>query len=346
MVNMEPKSEVVIRQHDYLSGRVLFVNAATDDLLSNLAHNIEASIWTWNYNEFQYFQNQQAKVHFGTDLPEAEFDQAVVFVPKSKELLNYILHNLVSRLAVGASIFLVGEKKGGVERAAKQLQPYGQAIKLDSARHCQMWQLTTDKTVTAKPLAEWAQVYNVPTPAGELSICALPGVFSQNRLDIGTGVLLPYLKQVTSGKIADFGCGAGVISAYLSKLNPKNRIFALDVDAFALASTRMTFEKNNLPLEQLEIKAVTGIEDAPLFLHAIVSNPPFHQGIQTDYNASETLCKTARRHLKSGGELWIVANRFLNYPLLIEQSFSQCTTKADQQGFKVLFANTQKSSKE
>ena len=146
---MEPKSEVVIRQHDYLSGRVLFVNAATDDLLSNLAHNIEASIWTWNYNEFQYFQNQQATVHFGTDLPEAEFDQAVVFVPKSKELLNYILHNLVSRLAVGASIFLVGEKKGGVERAAKQLQPYGRAIKLDSARHCQMWQLTTDKTVTA-----------------------------------------------------------------------------------------------------------------------------------------------------------------------------------------------------
>lgn len=27
----------------------------------------------------------------------------------------------------------------------------------------------------------------------------------------------------------------------------------------------MTFEKNNLPLEQLEIKAVTGIEDAPYF---------------------------------------------------------------------------------
>lgn len=343
---MEPRSEVVIRQHDYLSGRVLLVNAPTDDLLSNLAHDIEASLWTWNFNEFQHFQNQEANVHFGTDLPEADFDQAIVFVPKSKELLNYILHNLVSRLAVGSSIFLVGEKKGGVERAAKQLQPYGQTIKLDSARHCQMWQLTTNTTVTAKPLEQWAQEYSVPTPAGELTICSLPGVFSQNHLDIGTAVLLPCLKQVTSGKIADFGCGSGVISAYLSKLNPKNRIFALDVDAFALASTRMTFEKNNLPLEQLEIKAVSGIEDAPLFLHAIVSNPPFHQGIQTDYNASETLCKTARRHLKSGGELWIVANRFLNYPLLIEQNFRQCTTKVDQQGFKVLFATTQKMPKE
>lgn len=339
---MEPKSEVVIRQHDYLSGRVLFINAPTDDLLSNLAQDIEAAVWTWNYNDLQYFQQRSATVHFGTLLPEQDFDQAVIFVPKSKELLNYILHNVASRLTQGASIFLVGEKKEGIERAAKQLQPYGQAVKLDSARHCQMWQISLNTTVKAKALADWAQQYTVTTPNGDLTICSLPGVFSQNRLDIGTAVLLPYLSQVTAGKIADFGCGAGVISAYLSKLNPKNRIFALDVDAFALASTQMTFEKNNLPLEQLEVKAVTGIEEAPLFLHAIVSNPPFHQGIKTDYNASETLCKTSRRHLKSGGELWIVANRFLNYPQLIEQSFKQCTTKADQQGFKVLFANTQK----
>ena len=343
---MDPRSEVVIRQHEYLSGRVLLVNAPTDDLLSNLEKDITPCLWTWNNNEFQYFQLQQANVHFGVDLPEGDFDQAIIFVPKSKELLNYILHNVVSRLSLGASIFLVGEKKAGVERAAKQLQPYGQALKLDSARHCQMWQVTINTTVTAKALADWAQQYTVATPNGDLTICALPGVFSQNRLDVGTAALLPFLSKVTSGKIADFGCGAGVISAYLAKLNPKNRIFAMDVDAFALASTRMTFEKNDLAPEQLEITAVTGIEDAPLFLHAIVSNPPFHQGIQTDYNASESLCKTSRRHLKSGGELWIVANRFLNYPLLIEQNFGQCTTKADQQGFKVLFAKMQKNVKE
>jgi 16S rRNA (guanine1207-N2)-methyltransferase len=343
---MDPRSEVVIRQHEYLSGRILLVNAPTDDLLSNLEKDITPCLWTWNYNEFQYFQSQQANVHFGVDLPEADFDQAIIFVPKSKELLNYILHNVVSRLSLGSSIFLVGEKKAGVERAAKQLQPYGKALKLDSARHCQMWQLTIESTVTAKTLADWAQQYTVATPRGDLTICALPGVFSQNRLDLGTAVLLPFLSQVTSGKIADFGCGAGLISAYLAKLNPKNRIFAMDVDAFALASTRMTFEKNDLAPEQLEITAVTGIEDAPLFLHAIVSNPPFHQGIQTNYNASESLCKTSRRHLKSGGELWIVANRFLNYPLLIEQNFGQCTTKADQQGFKVLFAKMQKNVKE
>ncbi|MFV5426602.1 methyltransferase [Acinetobacter sp. YH12135] len=343
---MNPQSEVLLRQYDYLSGRVLLINAPTDQLLAELGDSIQASVWTWNFNDYQYFQNRQAQVHFGAESPAGEFDQAVIFVPKSKELLNYLIHTIAAQLPQGSSVFLVGEKKAGIERAAKQLQPYGKTLKLDSARHCQLWQLILDCKVQTKALADWAQNYTVATPKGDLQICALPGVFSQKHLDVGTAVLLPYLNQVTAGKIADFGCGAGVISAYLAKLNPENRIFALDVDAFALASTQMTFEKNQLNPQQLEIKAVTGIEDAPLFLHAIVSNPPFHQGIHTHYDASENLCKTSRRHLKSGGELWIVANRFLNYPLLIEQSFGQCTIKADQQGFKVLFASTQKNTKE
>jgi 16S rRNA (guanine1207-N2)-methyltransferase len=36
-------------------------------------------------------------------------------------------------------------KKGGVERAAKQLQTYGKILKLDSARHCQLWHLKIEK---------------------------------------------------------------------------------------------------------------------------------------------------------------------------------------------------------
>ena len=83
---------------------------------------------------------------------------------------------------------------------------------------------------------------------------------------------------------------------------------------------------------------MTGFSDAPKDLNAIVSNPPFHQGIHTHYDTSEVLCQTAKLHLKNNGELWIVANRFLNYPTLIAQSFTQCMVKADQQGFKVLYA--------
>ncbi|OEC88866.1 methyltransferase [Acinetobacter sp. YK3] len=335
---MDPRSEVVIRQQDYLNGHVLLINAPHDQLAKNLPDQVQASVWTWNYADHQGFQNAGIHSHFSVEFPQASFDQVVIFVPKSKELLNYILHVVVSHLKLGQNVFLVGEKKGGVERAAKQLQPYGKTLKLDSARHCQFWQMKIEKTEQLKPLEHWLKSYTVQVDQDQLKVCALPGVFSQDHLDVGTAVLVPYLSQVKSGKIADFGCGAGIISAYLAKLNQNQQIFALDVDAFALRSTELTFQKNNLDLNQLTLQPVTGFRDAPKDLDAIVSNPPFHQGIHTNYDASEELCQLASVHLKNSGELWIVANRFLNYPSLIEQSFGQCMVKADQQGFKVLYA--------
>lgn len=335
---MDPRSEVVIRQQDYLKGQVLLINAPNDQLAKNLPEQVQASVWSWNYADHQAFQNADIHSYFSVEFPQASFDQVVIFVPKSKELLNYILHVVVSHLKLEQNVFLVGEKKGGVERAAKQLQPYGKTLKLDSARHCQFWQMKIEKTEQLKPLEHWLKSYTVQIDQDQLKVCALPGVFSQDHLDVGTAVLVPYLSQVKSGKIADFGCGAGIISAYLAKLNPNQQIFALDVDAFALRSTELTFQKNNLDLNQLTLQPVTGFSDAPKDLDAIVSNPPFHQGIHTNYDASEELCQLASVHLKNSGELWIVANRFLNYPPLIEQSFGQCMVKADQQGFKVLYA--------
>lgn len=337
---MDPRSEVVIRQKDYLKGRVLFINAPQDTLLNTLDASVQTAVWTWNYADYQALSKTCSQTYFQVRFPDAQFDQVVIFVPKSKELLTYLLHEVASHLPQGQQIFVVGEKKGGVERAAKQAQAYGKTLKLDSARHCQFWCTQLEKSVQPKSLEDWVKTYEVAVNEQTLTVCALPGVFSQNRLDIGTAVLLPYLNTVKLGNLADFGCGAGVIGCYLAKMNEKNHIHALDVDAFALKSTEMTFKANSIASTQLQICAVTGIEDVPQHLDAIISNPPFHQGIHTHYDVSENLCRQAKQHLKPRGELWIVANRFLNYPHLIEQHFGQCTVKADQQGFKVLYACT------
>lgn len=341
---MDPRSEVVLRQQHALTGRVLFINAPADQLIDQLDANIDASIWTWNYAEHVYHNNMQYTSHFAVELPTQTYDQAVIFVPKSKILLEYILHQVMSHFAIGQHVFLVGEKKGGVERAAKQLKNYGKTFKLDSARHCQMWQATVEQPVKAKPLTDWVKTYTIHSNGLSLDICALPGVFSQDHLDVGTAVLLPYLQQVKSGTLADFGCGAGVLSCYLAKLNDHNIIHALDVDAFALKSTELSFERNRLDRSRLHLHAVTGMQDAPTQLDAVISNPPFHQGIHTDYAASENLCKIAKAHLKTRGELWIVANRFLNYASIIEQQFGQAQIKTDQNGFKVIYACTSQNT--
>ena len=117
---MDPRSEVVLRQQDYLNGQVLLINAPNDQLAKNLPKQVQASVWTWNYADHQAFLNAGINSHFSVEFPQASFDQVIIFVPKSKELLNYILHVVTSHLTLRQSVFLVGEKKAGVERAAKQ----------------------------------------------------------------------------------------------------------------------------------------------------------------------------------------------------------------------------------
>ncbi|EBO3250147.1 16S rRNA methyltransferase, partial [Salmonella enterica subsp. enterica serovar Enteritidis] len=45
---MDPKSEVLLRQYDFLSGRILLINAPTDDLLAEFDASINPAVWTWN----------------------------------------------------------------------------------------------------------------------------------------------------------------------------------------------------------------------------------------------------------------------------------------------------------
>lgn len=337
---MDAKSEVILR-HEYWQGHVLLVNPPQDQLFQSLVQSgvDRVSAWTWNFADHHYYKNHFDST-FDIQPKTDEYDQIIIFVPKAKTLLDYILAQCIRLLGIGKSIYLVGEKKAGIERSAKQLQSYGKTIKLDSARHCQLWQLVIDKLPSEKAthLDTWIKHYPIEVNGQTLKICALPGVFSQDHLDVGTAQLLPYLSEVKSGTTLDFGCGAGVISAVLAKQDSTRKITAVDIDAFALRSTELTFAENQLS-EQLTTLAITDIQDIQDKFDVVVSNPPFHQGIKTHYQASENLCQFAKQRLRPQGELWIVANRFLNYPALIETEFGHCVLKDDSKGFKILYAN-------
>jgi 16S rRNA (guanine1207-N2)-methyltransferase len=331
---MDAKSQVILRQSNSWPRGVLLVNPPQDQLSLALP---DSQIWTWNYADHQFFLAQNYVTHFDTVPPAGRFAQVMIFVPKAKAQLQYVLAQCAALLASGQQIWLVGEKKAGIEGSAKLLAAYGPSHKLDSARHCQLWQVSVQQHYAAPVLSDWIQRYTLQFAGRELTICALPGVFSQQRLDQGTAELLPYLAEVCSGEILDFGCGAGVIAVALAQKNQKNTITAADIDAFALQSTILTFAENGLSA-QLKTLAIRDIQEINTDFAAIVSNPPFHQGIHTHYQASENLCHMACDRLQIGGELWIVANRFLNYSPLIEKRFGNCQLKADHNGFKVLFA--------
>lgn len=329
---MDPRSEVLLRQADLFQGPLLLAGLPADDLLGSLPH---ARGWSWHAGEQAALEARfPSRSQFGTQAPTGEFGGAVLFLPKSRELTDYLLAALAAGLP-GGELFLVGEKRGGIERAAKQLAAFGKPRKLDSARHCQLWQVSIDQAPAAPDLDALAQHYRLELADGPLEVVSLPGVFSHGRLDRGSALLLQQLDGLPSGHVLDFGCGAGVLGAVLKRRYPQSRLTLLDVDAFAVASSRLTLAANGL---EGEVIAADGIHGAPEGLAAIVSNPPFHQGVHTDYQASEDLLREARRHLVPGGELRLVANSFLKYPPLIERDLGPCRTLAEGDGFRIYSA--------
>ena len=326
---MDPRSEVLLRQAELFQGSVLLAGLPADDLLGQLP---QAHGWTWHAGDQAMLEARFAgRNQHGVDVPDVAFDAAVLFLPKSRELAAYLLNALVSRLA-GRELYLVGEKRGGIEGAAKQLQAFGKPRKLDSARHCQLWQVTVENAPQAKPLESLAERFELELADGPLKIVSLPGVFSHGRLDRGTALLLEHLDGLPVGHVLDFGCGAGVIGSIIKRRYPDSQVTLLDVDAFAVASSRLTLAANGL---QGEVISGDGIDAAPRDLQVILSNPPFHTGVHTNYQASENLLKKSAEHLRSGGELRLVANTFLRYQPFIQEALGNCRTLTEAGGFRI-----------
>ena len=119
---MDPRSEVLLRQAELFHGSVLLAGLPADDLMGRLP---EAHGWCWHAGDQAALDARfDGRSHFGVNAPERGFDSAVVFLPKAKDLTDYILNALASKLA-GRELYLVGEKRSGIEGAAKQLNPFG-----------------------------------------------------------------------------------------------------------------------------------------------------------------------------------------------------------------------------
>ena len=326
---MDPRSQVLLRNIELFYGNVLLAGLPADELLSELPG---AQGWSWHAGEYQQLsQRFPQRCTFSTQLPTAEYSAGVLFLPKSRELTEYLLQELAAKIPSG-SLFLVGEKRAGAERAAKQLAAFGRTSKVDSARHCQLWRCEVSNKPEAPDLTAASKVFTVNSMGESIDIQSVPGVFSHGRLDLGTKLLLECLEGLPAGHYLDFGCGAGVVGSFLKKRYPDAQISMLDVDAFAVYSSQLTLAANQLEATTI---AGDGIHAAPKQLAAIISNPPFHQGVHTQYETTETLLREAAEHLQPGGELRIVANSFLKYPPLIEQHLGPCTVLAERDGFKV-----------
>ena len=275
------------------------------------------------------------------------FDRVIILAPQSRALGRRWLVEAHALLRPGGILHLAGANSGGIQSLSADAAAYfGAAHTLGYKQGCRVTTTTRrDPPPEAPPWATlpgiapgtWHQL-QVALPAGTVTLCSLPGIFSYDRLDAGTALLLQQLEASQGQRVLDAGCGYGPIGIAAARLGAE-QVDMLDVNLLAVAAAQANVAR--LGLTGVTVEASDALLSAAERRYDVVlSNPPFHAGQAKDTAVAEAFITQARSLLNPGGRLLLVANRFLPYERLLLPWYTRVTVVAQNQGYRVLLGET------
>jgi 16S rRNA (guanine1207-N2)-methyltransferase len=164
----------------------------------------------------------------------------------------------------------------------------------------------SDHYFTAAPASpENLRTIRVTLAGRELDLTTAGGVFSPDRLDAGTSVLLANMPPVPpGGNLLDLGSGWGPISLSMALASPHATVWAVDVNERALDLVR----RNASALGLTNVNASLP-EDVPaeVTFRTIRSNPPIRVGKEVLHGLLEKWIP----RLDDRSDAWLVVQRNL-----------------------------------
>lgn len=325
---MHPATDVVLRNTERLVAPVVLV--APPDVASVEAVREVADA---------HVVADRADVAAGC--PDASFDvapsqremaTAVVWLPRGRERIDATVALTAMALQPGGQILVTGPKKGGIKSVAKRLaERFGHVERIDSARHCSLLGATVERVEPVSP-DDFDRTWVAELDGQPLTVATNPGVFADGRVDDGTAMLIDALPRRVNGRVLDVGTGCGVLAALCARRGARE-VVATDVDAWAIRAARQTVAANGLEVDVVPSDALTALERRRFDL--IVSNPPFHTGVDIDHDVGARIVRQALTKLRPGGAFWFVANRFLRYPHVLDAAGARFERVAEDGRFCV-----------
>lgn len=267
------------------------------------------------------------------ELIDADYDLICLLLTKTKGISETLLASFQSKFQDGASILIAGANDAGGKSANKLLSTCSEIIKIDSARKCTLFGATYYKD-KAFPKPKKTQNLSLSFSFNgnhlllnqdEYTLDLLQDltVFSPQTLDEGTALLLSAIdcSFIQHKSVLDLCCGCGVVGIALASIHAQ--VTFCDVSAQALALTSQNLSRHNL---QGDIIASNFLEKVGKF-DLIVVNPPFHQGVKIETNATLQMLKNLKEHLNPQGKAYIVSNTFLDYAGKLQNMVSMKVVK-------------------
>ena len=344
--------------------RVLVVNDRYGALAVALANDHEVTAYGDSFLSFRTTEanllrnGREARFVTSNDpLREAAgapFEFVVARIPKSLALFEAQLHAIREVVGESATVLCGGMEKHLSRRVNTLLDtligPSSASLGWHKARLI-MAKATLRGTATnpavPPPSAPFPSTYILREPKTvPIVLTNHASVFSRNGLDQGTRALVPFLATYLGDspepqrplRVADLGCGNGVMGILSALSNPEADYSFFDESFMAVQSAK---ESWHAAFPDRRATFVTGdaMADTPdRWFDVILCNPPFHQDHAVGDDTAWRMFLSAHRSLAAGGSLLVVGNRHLNYHNKLKRLFGGVEQLGGTTKFVVLHA--------
>ncbi|WP_457969325.1 class I SAM-dependent methyltransferase [Pseudomonas sp. R4-84] len=325
--------------------RVLVLNDGFGALAASLAGKVKVTSSGDSFLALQALEKNLVRNGLPFDtvpiVPASEaltgpFDCVLVKVPKTLALLEEQLIRLQGQLAPGAQVIAAAMVKHLPRAAGDLMERYVGPVQASLAVKKARLLIATPqpRTPAASP---YPTRYALDEPNIELLNHA--NVFCREGLDIGTRAFLPHLpKNLGSARVADLGCGNGVLAIASALANPDARYTLVDESYMAVQSAAENW-RAALGEREVIVRAGDGLAGQEAqSLDVVLCNPPFHQQQVVGDFLAWRMFQQAREALVVGGALYIVGNRHLGYHSKLARLFRGVEQVAATPKFVILNA--------
>lgn len=270
---------------------------------------------------------------WSTEKPGTQFDQVILRIPKVLPYFDYQLASLAAALPAGVQLHCAGMDKHLSPQTATLIEKRLGNVE----RHRGQRKARVFSAVMPGPsgtISNFSAGYHCQQIDAQLN--ALPNVFSREKLDIGSRLLLDNLPHLEPAQSAiDLACGNGLLGIAAMQLKRTQHVLFADESAMAIASACANASQILGDSADTAFHLGDGLLGVPKKVELILCNPPFHLGHTVDDFAGRRLLQQAAAALLPGGCLLLVANRHLDYGSSLKHLFRDIDKLAQNDKFIV-----------
>ncbi len=273
------------------------------------------------------------------DTPAGSWPLVLALPGKSRDETFATFATAYDLLAQDGTLIVAMPNDSGAARFEKELATTAGGVESIQKNKCRAFLARRHDGWNAEKLADW-RALAAPSSIPGTPLSTIPGIFSAGRIDPGSGLLAAHLPPSLHGRVADLGAGWGFLShAILTKCPGVSTLdlYEADVRALGLARENLAEQSRRCEIGFHWHDVAAGIPE-PGTYHAVVMNPPFHEGKRTDVSLGEAFLATAAAALRPGGTLVMVANRQLPYEAVIARLGMRPDVRHQDAVYKILTA--------